>query len=519
MLRKIPQKLLQQSQVPSSSSTSSDEVFGILKQMKETFETNLAGSQNDETVNQKAFEDLKKAKKDEIATAYSQIEIKLGQLADSDFAKAHADGDLKDTENTLAADTAFMADLKSKCATADADYAERAKTRTEETNAVSKALGFLSSDESRDLFARTFNSAASLLQQRSEQNSDRREVVAQLLRAAAQKFHHPQLSTIAVKMRLDAFGRAKKAILDMISKLQTEQEEEIKKRQFCLLDIKANEDDTEDKQKDRANFEAKIDALAASIKALAKELEDLKAAIAEAKIQMRRAGEDREKENRDFQLTVSDQRASKKVLRAAMTVLVSFYHDKAALLKFGATMKGKKQPAQMKYEKSESGGTVLAAIQAIIAETEGLEAAAIRSEGNAQTAYETFVKDTNDLVDQMVHDINEKTMVKAKLELDKAGATKEKDIAVANLLALAEENTSLHLDCDYTIKNFDLRQTAREEETEALKQAVAILSGASFKALLQDEVITPEMVANDRAHLVMARWKREFGDDGSLIQK
>jgi len=35
------------------------------------------------------------------------------------------------------------------------------------------------------------------------------------------------------------------------------------------------------------------------------------------------------------------------------------------------------------------------------------------------------------------------------------------------------------------IKNFDIRQKARDEEVEALRQAKAILSGAKFEAFLQ----------------------------------
>merc|ERR1719274_575920 len=42
-----------------SSAPASGEIFGILKQMKETFETNLAASQKEEMENQKAYEDLK----------------------------------------------------------------------------------------------------------------------------------------------------------------------------------------------------------------------------------------------------------------------------------------------------------------------------------------------------------------------------------------------------------------------------------------------------------------------------
>ena len=37
----------------------------------------------------------------------------------------------------------------------------------------------------------------------------------------------------------------------------------------------------------------------------------------------------------------------------------------------------------------------------------------------------------------------------------------------------------------HTVKNFEIRQTARDEEIEALRQAKAILSGAKFEAFLQ----------------------------------
>jgi len=51
---------------------------------------------------------------------------------------------------------------------------------------------------------------------------------------------------------------------------------------------------------------------------------------------------------------------------------------------------------------------------------------------------------------------------------------------------LSNYNGELHSSCDFVLKNFELRQTARDEEVEALRQAKAILSGAKFSELLQD---------------------------------
>merc|ERR1712037_305841 len=68
----------------------SGEIFGILKQMKETFETNLSSSQKEEMANQKAYEELKAAKEDEIKAGQEQIDSKTQELADTDEKNAQA---------------------------------------------------------------------------------------------------------------------------------------------------------------------------------------------------------------------------------------------------------------------------------------------------------------------------------------------------------------------------------------------------------------------------------------------
>merc|ERR1719449_233969 len=60
----------------------SGEIFGILKQMKETFESNLSDSQKEEMAAQKAYEDLKAAKEAEIFAGKEQIDTKTQELAD-----------------------------------------------------------------------------------------------------------------------------------------------------------------------------------------------------------------------------------------------------------------------------------------------------------------------------------------------------------------------------------------------------------------------------------------------------
>merc|ERR1719269_117056 len=51
-------------------------IFGILSQMKESFETNLAGAQKDEATSQKAYEELKAAKEEEITAGQASLDEK-----------------------------------------------------------------------------------------------------------------------------------------------------------------------------------------------------------------------------------------------------------------------------------------------------------------------------------------------------------------------------------------------------------------------------------------------------------
>merc|ERR1712113_4690 len=217
----------------------SGEIFGILTQMLETFEANLSQSQKEEMENQKAYEDLKAAKEAEIAAGQEQIDKKTAELADTDEKNALAKEDIEDTKKSLSADEEFLMMLKEKCSMTDAEWEERQKTRQLEMEAVSKALAVLSTDDAHDLFTKTFN--PSLLQKESETNSERRTQASKLLTAVAQKLQNPRLATLAVRVRLDAFTRVKKAIDDMVTQLLKEKEDEIKHKDFCVDEFNSNE--------------------------------------------------------------------------------------------------------------------------------------------------------------------------------------------------------------------------------------------------------------------------------------
>merc|ERR1719412_3568683 len=463
----------------------SGEIFGILRQMRETFEANLSASQKEEMQNQKAYSELKAAKEEEIAAGQAQIDTKTQELATTDEKNAQAKLDVEDTKASLSADEQFLLMLKEKCQMTDKEWEERQKTRQLEMEAVSKALAILSGDDAHDLFTRTFNPA--LLQSGSAAHAERREQASQLLSRIAQKFHNPRLSTLAYRVRLDAFTRLKKAIDDMIAQLMKEKADEIKHKDFCTDEFNTNQLQTEKKEREKSDLIAKIEDLEMTIKALTEAIAKLKDEIAEMQVQMKRAGEDREQENKEFQTTVADQRETQRLLKAALSILQDFYGKKAALLQ------GRKQepagppppPGFEAYKKNAASGGVMDMIQQIISDAKAMESEAIRTEEDAQKAYEDFVKETNASIEAKSKEIVNKSEEKATAEGELVETKEAKESVMLELEQLSNYNAELHQSCDFVMKNFDVRQTARDEEVEALRQAKAILSGAKFEEFLQ----------------------------------
>merc|ERR1712151_985079 len=117
--------------------------------------------------------------------------------------------------------------------------------------------------------------------------------------------------------------------------------------------------------------------------------------IAEMQVQLKRAGEDREKQNKEFQTTVADQRETQKLLTAALSILGEFYGEKAALVQKQEPV-GPPPPAGFEaYKNNAASGGVMNLIEQIISDAKAMEAETIRSEEDAQKAYEDFVKETN----------------------------------------------------------------------------------------------------------------------------
>jgi len=484
----------------TSYSARSSSIFGILQEMLSTMNKDLASAHKAEITAEIGFQRLRATKEGEIEAATKSAEEKSAELADTNQKVAQAKEDIEDTKEALSADEKFLMDLKKRCSTAADDYAARSKTRQDEILAISEAINILTTDDARDLISKSI----SLLQtrgrhQQHEANgaattelSIRQHAASQLLQVA--KRHSGtsggwNLALLAVSTQLDGFEKVKAMMDKMVVELKQQQKQEFEKHESCKKDIDTNEDATMVKESEKKDLDAKIVDLSAQLERLTKELDELNLQVQEAHTSMKQAGETRKKENHEFQQMVSDQRATIEILHKALDRLNEFYAETPSLLAMKAH--GKQEPvpgapvepppaAGKDFEKSGMAPGVIQMLEKIIQEAEIADKEAVSAEQKSQQAYSEFVANTNAALDSYAKAIATNTENKDKAIADKLEAGQDLAAVKTAIGDLQDENKALHLNCDYLLTNYNIRQTARQQEIEAIQEAKAILSGANF---------------------------------------
>jgi chromosome segregation ATPase len=541
LIKKARILMLERPEIKSYNSRSG-EIIGVLEQMLERFQSQRSSAQKERDQKKKAFFEMKAAKEEEQAALYKMVERMAKEKADKQTDMENKKTELRELDAALAADMEFLADLEQKCSRTDTEYESRQKTRAAEIAAVQDAIRIINDDEARATFDRSVNKKGTaannvdvgFLQLRSRRQSMRASVV-EVLEKAAMASKNPQLAMLAVSAKLDAFTKVKKAIDQMIGDLKKEQQDEVEYRDWCNKELNDNTQETASKDQDKAQTLEDLAATEQRLKELEAEIKAANERIAEAKNEMVRAADNRGEANAEFQQTVKDQRMTQDVLNRAFLRLKKFYDPEVVLdgyneqpamdegrmmfrgkLFSGTTQDGKqykdgievgsgevadagtvtelaqkdedarapgaKAPPPPKgfedYKKNEGGNKVLLMLQKVIADSKATEAQAMQDEKEQQAVYEGFVKDTNHEVKTLMEQVANWTQEKADKEQLREELRTQRDELMATLEALDKYNKELHKDCDFILRNFDVRQGARSQEMEALRQAKAILSGS-----------------------------------------
>merc|ERR1711933_327459 len=130
----------------------------------------------------------------------------------------------------------------------------------------------------------------------------------------------------------------------------------------------------------------------------------------------------------------------------------------------------------------ESAG-VLSMIDLLIKDLDKEIAEAEVEEKNSQEAYETLMADAAEKRTQDAKSVTAKSSAKAEQTESVAAEKDTKTGAGKELMATLKVIGSLHGECDWLVKYFDVRKDARAGEMDSLAKAKAVLSGADYSLM------------------------------------
>eukprot|EP00429_Kryptoperidinium_foliaceum_P018639 CAMPEP_0176036224 /NCGR_PEP_ID=MMETSP0120_2-20121206/17939_1 /TAXON_ID=160619 /ORGANISM="Kryptoperidinium foliaceum, Strain CCMP 1326" /LENGTH=733 /DNA_ID=CAMNT_0017369611 /DNA_START=53 /DNA_END=2254 /DNA_ORIENTATION=+ len=510
----------------------SGQIVGILKEMKDTMEKDLAEMTSTEEAAVKDFEELSAAKTKEVEAHGAAIESKTERHGQVGLEIVALQEDLDDTSKALSGDKEFLQDLDKNCATKKQEWEERSKTRAEELVALADTIKLLNDDEALDLFKKTLPSAA-LLQTEGSFRLIRQHAVNALkaARGNAAGRGDPRLDMVmlALQGRSKNFDKVLKMIDDMVSLLGKEQTDDDAKKVYCEGALDKTEDEKkalerqiEDHEKSMADAKEGIATLTEELASLAAGIKSLDKAVAEAT-------ETRKDENAEYKDTMAANKAAKELLGVAKNRLAKFYTPKIykappkrelsaedrIFVNNGGTPPPTEAPtgiagtdispvlAQIAArtqrrdaglvapppppetwdayaKKGQEHNGVVAMLDMLVADLDKQMTEADVEEKDSQKEYESFMEDSKRKRATDAQLIAEKEGYKAELETELQKTSQDHKVAMQQAMGRAEQLRDLHLECDWLMSNFDARKEARTGEIESLKNAKAVLSGADF---------------------------------------
>merc|ERR1719335_489942 len=238
----------------------SGEIVGILKQMGDTMDKNLAELAAQEEEAKKNYDELMAAKQKEVDSLTKAIEEKIKRDGEIGVDIVNMKEDLEDTQKALMEDKKFLADLEKNCATKEKEWEERCKTRQMELTAIADTIKILNDDDALELFKKTLPSA-SFIQVQVSAKDVKREALRNLevLRSKGHRDHRFDLIMLALKGKSVDFSKVIKMIDDMVALLGKEQQDDDNKKEFCVIQFDQMDDKKKGLERSVSDLEKAID--------------------------------------------------------------------------------------------------------------------------------------------------------------------------------------------------------------------------------------------------------------------
>jgi len=491
----------------------SGQITGILKQMSDTMEADLASITSEEEASIKDFNGLMAAKAKEINALTKEIEAKTARVGELGVQLVTEKEDLDDTSKSLMEDEQFLKDLEKDCATKDDEWAVRSKLRAEELLALADTIKILNDDDALELFKKALP-AASLLQVQFTSKAVKARALVALQKSSGD--FRLNLISLALKGKKVSFDKVLVMIDNMSALLKSEQVNDNDKKEYCESMIDKTEDKVKELELSISDLAKAVADAKESIATLAEEIASLEDGIKALDKQVAEATEQRKEEHADSVETLTSDNAAKELIGIAKNRMNKFYNPKLhkaapkrelseaeqITVNNGGTLAPTAAPGGIAgtgvtalsqvapppppetfgayAKKSGESGGVIAMMDMMIADLDKEITEIEVEEKEAQKEYEQFIGDSAAKRALDAKSIADKEGVKADTEAKLLKDEEEKTATTKEAMATHQYLGEVHADCDWLLTNFATRKEARAGEVDALTKAKAVLSGADF---------------------------------------
>jgi len=505
---------------------SSGEINGILKTMHDEMSADQKGLISAEQAAVSGYEGLMAAKAKEVAVLTQAFQEKTERVGSLGVDIATMQNDIEDTQEGLAGDQRFAAGLKANCAERESVHAKEEQMRADETVALADTIKILNDDDALELFKSTLPGAsASLVQVQDSSSSRRMRATALLEQVKPSQRRNLDFVLLALRGRKAGFEKVVTLIDNLVVNLQTEQQDDDHKKEYCLAQM----DQADDKQKVLANSISDKESAIADAKeglaTLVEEIAALKAGIAALDKSVAAATEQRKAEAAENSELLKSNSAAKELILFAKNRLNKFYNPKlyaappkrelsagdriyenqggdipteaaggiantgiTAFAQLSSRVRAAPAPppavAAAYMKKSEGTAGVISMMDLLVADLDKEMTEAATEEKNAQAEYEQVMTESAAKRTEDSKALTDKEAAHADLGSSLQGIQAEKKATAKELMGTQKYLASLKGECDWLLQYFDARKTARADEIESLGNAKAVLAGADY-ALVQ----------------------------------
>jgi hypothetical protein len=402
----------------------------------------------------------------------------------------------------MKADEEFFEQTKEACLSKHEEWKVRSDLRNEEIKGIDAALDILTSDENRELFARSIKpgvesflqiaSSPSLLQNSAFAPAAR---AYNAVKAQVKKSHSVRLAALAVQIRTAKAGHFDEvmgAIDKMLTTLETEGADDLAKKTQCLDEYQKIGQTVNDLDWDIKNNKAKIAKLEKLMELRTGEKEETSAKIAETLEYIDHIGQERQDEADLYNQTKIDDELAIEVLQNASAAFMAYMTNQSIetgpiqglrLYQQGEPVFERSPDdapdATFSSKENNKGASknVLSLFSYIIEDLYDELSNGRKGEEKSQMEYEKEKATAGILVSDLEKKKDTLAGIIAKRIEDKKETNK--DMRENNLDRDAELDYQAKIkpDCDWIIKAFDQRAEARAAEANGLTTAKEFLAG------------------------------------------